>query len=105
MLVPEDADEAWVSPLAPQFPAPGPYRMPTENERRCRLYLEKPFRDCLDLCEVHPDLEEATDPTMRLLASSWDMYQLLKSIDSDELTDKEMDRIARILHFIAKGTK
>ncbi len=94
-------------------PAPGPYRMPTENERRCRIYLEKPFRDCIDLCEVHPDLEEATDPTMRLLASSWEMHQLLRAIlaehvdngGTDPLKDRELNQLKSILLFVEKGVK
>ncbi len=58
-------------------PAPGPYRLPYDNERRTRIYFEHPFRDCTTVCEMSPDLEEATDATMRLFAASWEMRKAL----------------------------
>jgi hypothetical protein len=51
-------------------PAPGPWRMPTDNERRCRIYFQRSFRDCVDVCEVNPDLEETTDATMRVIVAA-----------------------------------
>lgn len=60
--------------------APGPYRMPFENELRCRVYFKHPFRDCTTVCECSPDLEEATDATIRLLSGAPDMLQALKDI-------------------------
>ncbi len=91
-------------------PVPGPYRMPTENERRCRIYLKKHFRDCIDLAEVHPDIGEFTDATMRLIVASWDMRELLKRIVADLNRDGVEPRHSivaakalAILQFIAKG--
>lgn len=60
-------------------PAPGPWRMPTDAERRCRVYFAKPFRDCIDVCEVNPDLEETTDATMRVIAAAPDMLAALRA--------------------------
>ncbi len=54
-------------------PAPGPWRMPNENERRCRVHFKRAFRDCVDVCEVNPDLEETTDATMRLIVAAPDL--------------------------------
>ncbi len=91
-------------------PVPGPYRMPTENERRCRVYLKKHYRDCVDLCEVHPDIAERTDATMRLFVASWDMRELLKRIVADLRRDGiepqhsvVATKALAILQFIAKG--
>lgn len=61
-------------------PVPGPYRMPRDGERRCRVYLEKHHQDCVDLCEVHHDIGEYTDATMRLIVASWEMRELLKRL-------------------------
>ncbi len=47
---------------------PGGWRMSNENERRNRIFFRQPFRDCRDVCEVHPDLEEKTDVVMRVIA-------------------------------------
>ncbi len=90
-------------------PVPGPYRMPTENERRCRIYLKHHFQDCTDLCEVHPDIAEHTDATMRLLAASWDMRELLKTVNAFAgcTEDLDIEAVARkakaILTYIEKG--
>ncbi len=84
--------------------------MPTENERRTRVYLKKHFKDCIDLCEVHPDIGEFTDATMRLIVASWDMRGLLEVIASYSGADvADMDaeaivsRARAILQFISKG--
>ncbi len=51
-------------------PLMGPFRLPNENERRTRLMFCHPYKDCVDVCEMNPDLEEKTDATMRLFAAS-----------------------------------
>ncbi len=88
-------------------PATGPYRMPTENEPRTRIYFKTPFRDCPTVCELCPDLQEFTDPTLRLLAASWDMRELIKEAsgtgDLMSRIDEFYSRAQAILSYIEKG--
>ena len=76
-------------------PAPGPWRMPRDTERRCRVYFAKPFRDCIDVCEVNPDLEETTDATMRVIVAAPDMLEALRAVLSvmeDPLRHLDLNR-------------
>lgn len=61
-------------------PCLGPFRLPNDNERRCRLIFKVPFRDCVDVCEMNPDLEEKTDATMRMFRESPNMLRVLKCL-------------------------
>lgn len=65
--------------------------MPTDAERRCRVYFAKPFRDCIDVCEVSPDLEERTDATMRVIAAAPDMLAAMKSYIETRLRGFDAD--------------
>lgn len=64
-------------------PCLGPFRLPNDNERRTRLMLVRPFRDCTDVCEMNPDLEEKTDATMRLFRDAPRMLALLERMLND----------------------
>ncbi len=61
-------------------PAPGKWRMPNDSERRTRIYIDPPFRDCTTLAEFSPDLEEYTDASMRLCCAAPEMAQALKRL-------------------------
>jgi hypothetical protein len=82
-------------------PAPGPYRMPTDAEPRCRVYFTTPFRDCPTVCEVCPDLENYTDATMRMICCGPEMMDLLKSTVRDGGPNSDWAIV--ILHYIETG--
>jgi hypothetical protein len=89
-------------------PAPGPWRMPTDCERRCRVYFANAFRDCIDVCEVNPDLEETTDATMRLIAAAPELLDacreaLRRQRDPGRAADPAL--IAKLTAAIARATK
>ncbi len=93
-------------------PVPGPYREPRDGERRTRLYLENHWQDCTDLAELNPDLAQYTDATMRLLAASWRMRELLREIvkHGDDFAHEPLGggyyaEMEEILEYIEKGTK
>lgn len=82
-------------------PAPGPYRLPTDEEKRTRIYFKIPFRDCTTVCEMNPDLEEANDATMRLFIASHDMHNLLNSLLVTHKGTKIGMEAERIINYIA----
>jgi hypothetical protein len=63
-------------------PAPGPWRLPNDNERRTQVMFVHPFKDCPSVCELNPDLQEYTDPTMRLIMVAPEMLLLLQHVVS-----------------------
>jgi hypothetical protein len=86
-------------------PAPGPWRMPTDAERRCRVYFRSAFRDCIDVCEVNPDLEETTDATMRLIAAAPDLLAACEAALASHRRDGEVDEesVALLRAVVAKA--
>jgi hypothetical protein len=84
-------------------PAPGPWRMPTDTENRCRVYFKVPFKDNTSICEVSPDLEENTDASMRLIVASHEFLALAKQLIAEQPGTPLAKRANALIEYIKYG--